>query len=72
MIVFGTVDFGRANYVNVELRNAAREGTRYGKVNPTDPAGIRSPVIDHAVGTGLTSAWRRKKPTPGLEKIGTG
>ena len=55
MVVFGTVDFGRAIFVSAELHNAAREGSRYGKINPTDTAGIKAAVVDHAIGSGLTA-----------------
>jgi len=55
MIVLGTIDFGRAIFIGAELHNAAREGARYGKINPADTAGIRTATLDKAVGTGLTS-----------------
>lgn len=55
MVVFGTIDFGRAVFISAELRNAAREGARYGKINPTSTSAIRTEVLNHAVGTGLTS-----------------
>jgi Flp pilus assembly protein TadG len=56
LFVFGTIDFGRAIFVSAELHNAAREGTRYGIVHPTDTAGMKSAVVAKAVGTGLTTA----------------
>ena len=55
-IVFGTIDFGRAVFVSAELRHAAREGARFGKIHPTDTAGIKAVVIAQARGTGLTSS----------------
>ena len=55
MVVFGTIDFGRAIFVSAELRNAAREGARYGKIRPTDTGAIRTETLKYAVGTGLTS-----------------
>ena len=33
LIVFGTIDFGRAIFIAGDLHNAAREGARYGKVH---------------------------------------
>ena len=54
-IVFGTIDFGRAIFVSAELRNAAREGARYGKIHPTNTGAIKSETVKYAVGTGLTS-----------------
>ena len=55
MIVFGTIDFGRAIFMAADLHNAAREGARYGKINPTQTAAIRTKTVDKAVGTGLTA-----------------
>jgi Flp pilus assembly protein TadG len=56
LIVFGTIDFGRAIFNGAELTNAAREGARYGKIKPADTAGIRTRTVDKAKGTGLTTA----------------
>lgn len=56
MIVFGTIDFGRAIFMSAELHNAAREGARYGKINPSQTAQIRTVTVDKAVGTGLTTS----------------
>jgi Flp pilus assembly protein TadG len=55
MIVFGTIDFGRAIFMSAELHNAAREGARYGKINPSQTAQIKTVAVDKAVGTGLTT-----------------
>lgn len=55
MVMFGTIDFGRAVFISAELRNAAREGARYGKIHPTDTAAIRAETVKYAVGTGLTT-----------------
>lgn len=46
MLVFGTIDFGRAVYMYSELSNAVREGARYGKINPAETANIKAKVID--------------------------
>jgi hypothetical protein len=46
MLVFGTVDFGRAVYMYSELNNAVREGARYGKINPAETANIKNMVIE--------------------------
>lgn len=48
MLVFGTIDFGRAVYMYSELSNAVREGARYGKINPAETASIKNRVIDKA------------------------
>src|SRR5688572_27176844 len=55
MIVFGTIDFGRAIFMSAELHNAAREGARYGKINPSQTSQIQNVAVDKAPGTGLTT-----------------
>jgi Flp pilus assembly protein TadG len=55
MIVFGTIDFGRAIFMSAELHNAAREGARYGKINPSQVSEIQTRTVDKAIGTGLTT-----------------
>jgi Flp pilus assembly protein TadG len=45
LIVFGTLDFGRAIYMYSQLHNAVREGARYGKLYPADTSTIKSKVI---------------------------
>ncbi|MCJ7724514.1 MAG: pilus assembly protein [Anaerolineales bacterium] len=40
LLLAGIVDFGRAFFILVELRDAAQEGALYGSFNPTDAAGI--------------------------------
>lgn len=39
-LLAGVVDFGRAFFIYVELRDAAQEGALYGSMNPTDTSGI--------------------------------
>lgn len=41
MMMMGLLDFGRAYYTVVALRDAADEGAAYGASNPGDVAGIR-------------------------------
>lgn len=55
MIVLGTIDFGRAIYMNSQLTNAVREGARYAQVAPTDTNGIKQEVIRKGTGLGLTT-----------------
>jgi Flp pilus assembly protein TadG len=50
MIVFGTIDFGRAIFTQAQLANAVREGARYGKVHPTDLSGAKSAAVAKAPG----------------------
>lgn len=54
MIVFGTVDFGRAIFLKAQLDNAVREGARYGKLHPTDLSGVKSKVVNYS-NSGLTT-----------------
>jgi Flp pilus assembly protein TadG len=54
MIVFGTIDFGRAIFTAVTLHNAVREGARYGKVHPTESGTIQTMVSDRVDNTGST------------------
>lgn len=48
MIVFGTIDFGRAVFMYSQLHNSVQEGARYGKMNPTANYDIEAVVIDSA------------------------
>lgn len=54
MMVFGTVDFGRAIFMYSQLHNAVREGARYGKLHPTQAGEIRNRVIVHASALNLS------------------
>ncbi len=53
MIIFGTLDLGRAFFATITITNAAREGARYGILHPDDPTGMRSAVIDEATNSGF-------------------
>ncbi len=46
LIILGILEFSRVFFVYVNLANAAREGTRYGMVNPSDYDGINQRVRD--------------------------
>lgn len=54
-IVLGTIDFGRAIYIDSQLTNAVREGARYAQVNPTNTSVIQTTVVGKATGLGLKS-----------------
>lgn len=56
MIVFGTIDLGRAVFTAVTLHNAVREGARYGKVNPTQTGSIQSVVSNSVSKTGSSTS----------------
>jgi Flp pilus assembly protein TadG len=55
MMVFGTIDFGRAVYMYSQIHNAVQEGARVGKTDPVDHAAIQDKVIDVASSFDLTS-----------------
>lgn len=45
-LIAGVIDFGRAFFTWVALRDAAQEGALYGSTNPTDTTGIEERVRD--------------------------
>ena len=45
-LIAGVIDFGRAFFTWVALRDAAQEGALYGSTNPTDTVGIEERVRD--------------------------
>lgn len=49
-ILIGILDMGRAVFAQNMISNAAREGARYGSVDPSDTAGITQRVNDTALG----------------------
>ena len=55
MIVFGTIDFGRAIFIQAGLHNGVREGARVGKVECGDTAEIKDAVLRKSPGIGLTA-----------------
>lgn len=55
MFVFMVFDVGRAVYYSSVLRNAAREGARFGAALPADTAGIEAAVQQHAYGMDPTA-----------------
>ena len=56
LLLMGTVDFGRAYYLEIEVSRAAHAGALYGSQNPTDLAGMQSAAtLDAADVSGLTS-----------------
>ena len=50
ILVFGTVDLGRAYQLKNRLTNAAREGAFYGQFHPCDTAGIDTAVANEDPG----------------------
>lgn len=55
MLVFGSIDFGRAIYMYSQLHNAVQEGARLGKSNPTKHDQIANEVIADATSFNLTA-----------------
>jgi hypothetical protein len=51
LVIVGTMEFGRIFLLFATVSNGAREGARYGMVNPTDTAGIIARVSDTLVMT---------------------
>ncbi len=49
LILMSILDLGRAVYYYSAIHNSAREGARYGVINPEDPAGIEAVVRNKAV-----------------------
>lgn len=49
LILMSILDMGRAVYYYSAIHNSAREGVRYGIINPDDPAGIEAVVRNKAV-----------------------
>lgn len=49
LVIVGTMEFGRIFLLFATVSNGAREGSRYGMVNPTDTAGIVARVNDTMV-----------------------
>src|SRR5215211_2691267 len=56
IIIFGTLDVGRAVFQYSEIQNAVREGGRVAKVNPCNDSAITTAVTDHGEGQNLAAA----------------
>ena len=56
MLVIGILDLGRAAYAYAVLHNAAREGCRYGVINPDDTDTIKNVVVNRGLGLNLDPA----------------
>lgn len=78
LILLGTIEFGRIFFIYVNIANAAREGARYGMVNPRDQGGITNSVVERLqlVPSGSTSMNIDYDSGPGtpvisVDEIGT-
>lgn len=54
LIVAGIFDLGRAFFSSITITNAAREGARYGTLNPKDSTGIKAAAVLEAQNSGIT------------------
>ncbi len=54
LVFAGIFDLGRAFYASITITNAAREGARYGTLNPKDQPGMRQAAIQEAQNSGIT------------------
>jgi Flp pilus assembly protein TadG len=45
VLLLGSVDFGRAFYINLEVEAAAEAGALYGVQNPTDTSGMKAAAV---------------------------
>jgi hypothetical protein len=46
LLVFGIIDFGRLLFININLHEAAQEGSIYASTHPDDPLGARQRAIE--------------------------
>jgi len=70
LVVFGTVDLGRAYQLRNRLTNAAREGAFYGQFHACDTSGIQAAAADEdpdlpAEGGYAVSTTTTACPAPG-------
>ncbi|MBB5057484.1 Flp pilus assembly protein TadG [Granulicella aggregans] len=56
VLLLGSVDFGRAFYVNLEVAAAAEAGALYGVQNPADTSGMQAAAILDAPDINLLSS----------------
>ncbi len=55
LLILIIVDLGRITYAYSSVHNAAREGARYGVINPVDTANIESTARHFAIGLDQSS-----------------
>ena len=53
LLALVVIDLGRAIYFYSAIHNAAREGARYGIINPDSYSGMTNTAINYAFGLGL-------------------
>lgn len=60
LLMFGSIDLGRAYFVGLEVADAAHAGAEYGAQNPTDATGISAAATNSAKNLqnlNVTSSW---------------
>ena len=71
MLVFGTIEFGRALMVQQILTNASREGARRGVLEQTTVAEVETVVLDYLSNSSVTGATVTVSPSS-LAEVGFG
>jgi Flp pilus assembly protein TadG len=66
LIVFGTVDFGRAIYLYSELHSAVRDVAREGKVGSANGLGVNIAKLESHVAEYWNPETQTTSPRPGL------
>jgi Flp pilus assembly protein TadG len=67
MIVFGTVDFGRAIFLYSELHNAVRDVAREGKVGAANGQGVNTAKLKSHIANYWSPETQKTQPRPGLK-----
>ncbi len=68
LIVFGTIDFGRAIYLYSELHNAVRDVAREGKVGSANGFGVNIAKLEGHIANYWNPETQTTSPRPGLAK----
>jgi hypothetical protein len=66
-----TFDLGRGIYYYSAIYNAAREGARYGIINPNDITNIKNKAVSMAIGVNLNPADVTVIPNPPNDTVDT-
>jgi len=69
LLILGIIEFGIIIFSYSTISNAAREGARYGIVNPTDMAGVTARVRDRALGLDLAALQVTSTRTGGKIRV---
>lgn len=72
VLVFGTVDLGRAFQIKNRLTNAAREGAFFGQFHPCDAAGIAAAVAGEDPGISSLQGYTSTSTVSGCPSSASG